>query len=240
MINVVITQQTTSSELEDKLKQIISDYKNNRSDYEICEAVLDRFLLNTWWTSEEGGIRFNARRIVKDLSGLGRESFTTRFIDHKINFSFKKPKDKTTNRTEVIAISATRNKVSISMTITKVKTYCSITEVLICDSDNKFPTKLLGNKELWERKDYIYKLNYGFYDHHKIDWLQKIFDQTNSDQITGDLVLIGKLEKCIADLITKTLYLNNIENFIGDLFNTKKVNEIYLESNSGILTVKVK
>lgn len=238
MINVVITQQTTSSELEDKLKQIISDYKNNRSDYEICEAVLDRFLLNTWWTSEEGGIRFNARRIVNDLSGLGRESFTTRFIDHKINFSPKKPKDKTTNRTEVITFSATRNKVSISMTITKVKTYCSITEVLICDSDNKFPTKLLGNKELWERKDYIYKLNYGFYDRHKIDWLQKIFDQTNSDQITGEF--IGKLEKYIADLITKTSYQNNIENFIGDLFSKKKVNEIYLESDSGIIKVQVK
>lgn len=238
MINVVITQQTTSSELEDKLKQIISDYKNNRLDYEICEAVLDRFLLNTWWTSEEGGIRFNARRIVNDLSGLGRESFTTRFIDHRINFSSNKPKDKTTNRTEVITFSATRNKVSVNMTITKVKTYCSITEVLICDSDNKFPTKLLGNKELWERKDYIYKLNYGFYDRHKIDWLQKIFDQTNSDQITGEF--IGKLEKYIADLITKTSYQNNIENFIGDLFSKKKVNEIYLESDSGIIKVQVK
>ena len=239
MINVVITQQTTSSELGDKLKQIISDYKNNRSDYEICEAVLDRFLLNTWWTSEEGGIRFNARRIVNDLSGLGRESFTTRFIDHKINFSPKKPKDKTTNRTEVITFSATRNKVSVNMTITKVKTYCSITEVLICDSDNKFPTKLLGNKELWERKDYIHKLNYG-YPYTKLDIIQKIFDPANSGQITGDLILIGKLEKYIADLITKASYQNNIENFIGDLFDTKKVNEIYLESNSGILTVKVK
>lgn len=239
MNNVVITQQTTSSELEDKLKQIISDYKNNRSDYEICEAVLDRFLLNTWWTSEEGGIRFNARKIVNDLSGLGRESFTTRFIDHKINFYPKKPKDKTINRTEVITFSATRNKVSVNMTITKVKTYCSITEVLICDSDNKFPTKLLGNKELWERKDYIHKLNYG-YEFYKIDWLQKIFDPANSSQITGDLILIGKLEKYIADLITKTSYQNNIEDFIKDLFDTKKVNEIYLESNSGIIKVQVK
>ena len=126
------------------------------------------------------------------------------------------------------------------MTITKVKTYCSIVEVLICDSDNKFPTKLLGNKELWERKDYIHKLNYGFYERYKIDWLQKIFDPANSGQITGDLILIGKLEKYIADLITKTSYQNNIENFIEDLFDTKKVNEIYLESNSGIIKVQVK
>lgn len=235
MINVVITQQTTSSELEDKLKQIISDYKNNRSDYEIVEAVLDRFLLNTAWTSEEGGIRFNARRIVNDLSGLGRESFTTRFIDHRINFSSNKPKDKTTNRTEVITFSATRNKVSVNMTITKVKTYCSTVEVLICDSDNKFPTKLLGNKELWERKDYIYRLNYG-YPYSKLDIIQKLFDP--SGQITGEF--IGKLEKYIADLITKSSYQNNIENFIGDLFSTKKVNEIYLESDSGIIKVQVK
>lgn len=240
MINVVITQTTTYSELEDKSKQIISDYKNNMSDYEIVEAVLDRFLLNTWWTSEEGGIRFNARRIVNDLSGLGRESFTTRFIDHKINFSPKKPKDKTTNRTEVITFSATRNKVSISITITKVKTYCSIVEVLICDSDNKFPTKLLGNKELWERKDNIHILNYGFYERHNIDWLQKIFDPANSDQITGDLILMGKLEKYIADLITKTLSQDKVENFIENLFDTKKVNEICLESNSGIIKVQVK
>lgn len=235
MINVVITQQTTSSELEDKLNQIISDYKNNRSDYEIVEAVLDRFLLDTWWSSEEGGIRFNARRIVNELSGLGRESFTTRFIDHKINFSPKKPKDKTTNRTEVITFSATRNKVSVNMTITKVKTYCSTVEVLICDSDNKFPTKLLGNKELWERKDYIYRFNYG-YPYSKLDIIQKLFDP--SGQITGEF--IGKLEKYIADLITKTSYQNNIENFIGDLFSTKKVNEIYLESDSGIIKVQVK
>ena len=235
MVNVVITQQTTSSELEDKLNQIISDYKNNRSDYEIVEAVLDRFLFDTWWTSEEGGIRFNARRIVNDLSGLGRESFTTRFIDHKINFSPKKPKDKTTNRTEVITFSATRNKVSVNMTITKVKTYCSTVEVLICDSDNKFPTKLLGNRELWERKDYIYRLNYG-YPYSKLDIIQKLFDP--SGQITGEF--IGKLEKYIADLITKTSYQNNIENFIGDLFSTKKVNEIYLESDPGIIKVQVK
>jgi hypothetical protein len=240
MINVVITQTTTYSELEDKSKQIISDYKNNMSDYEIVEAVLDRFLLDTWWSSEEGGIRFNARRIVNELSGLGRESFATRFIDHKINFYPKKPKDKTSNRAEVITFNATRNKVSISMTITKVKTYCSTVEVLICDSDNKFPAKLLGNKELWERKDYLHELNYGYGSHRRETWLQEILDPANSNQITGDLILIGKLEKFIADLITKTSYQNNIENFIEDLFNTNKVNEIYLESNSGILTVKVK
>lgn len=240
MINVVITQTTTYSELEDKSKQIISDYKNNMSDYEIVEAVLDRFLLNTWWTSEEGGIRFNARRIVNDLSGLGRESFTTRFIDHKINFSPKKPKDKTTNRTEVITFSATRNKVSISMTITKVKTYCSIVEVLICDSDNKFPTKLLDNKELWERKECLHELTYGYGSHRRENWLQQILDPANSSQITGDLILMGKLEKYIADLITKTLSQDKVENFIENLFDTKKVNEIYLESNSGILKVRVK
>ena len=238
MINVVITQQTTYSELEDKLKQIISDYKNNRSDYEICEAVLDRFLLDTWWSSEEGGIRFNARRIVNELSGLGRESFATRFIDYKINFLPKKPKDKTTNRAEVITFNAIRNKISISITITKVKTYCSTVEVLICDGDNKFPTKLLGNKELWERKDYLHKLNYGYGYYRRETWLQEILDPANSNQITG--ALIGKLEKYIADSITKTLSQNHLENFIEELFRAKKVNEIYLESNSGIIKVQVK
>ena len=147
------------------IESLRSEYKQDKDDFAICKDILDYFLLNVSWYTEADGARFNAKRLlnaVNKLGGLNTDELLTRTIDHKIKFSKNKLEAKSENRVETITFNSTRGNVTMDISITKVKAYCSKIDVLICDGDNKHPVELLDNHKLFERRSYLTDLNYIF------------------------------------------------------------------------------
>ena len=197
------------------IESLRSEYKQDKDDFAICKDILDYFLLNVSWYTEADGARFNAKRLlnaVNKLGGLNTDELLTRTIDHKIKFSKNKLEAKSENRVETITFNSTRGNVTMDISITKVKAYCSKIDVLICDGDNKHPVELLDNHKLFERRSYLTDLCYR---------LERLL--STSIIYTNDICKF-------------------IEKFLGyeNPFNSSMINEVTIDYSNGEFKVSLK
>lgn len=218
-----------------------SEYKRDKGDFIICKDILDYFLLNVSWYTEADGARFNAKRLLNTLNklgGLNTDELLTRTIDHKIKFKKNKLEAKSESRVEIITFNSTRGNVTMDISITKVKTYCSKIEVLICDGDNQHPVELLDNHKLFERRSYLTDLNKSIYNSDA--YLCPDPSITKEERTKAICYHLEKL------LSTSIVYSTDIYKFIEKIlgyenpFDSSRVNEVIIDYSNGEFKVSLK
>lgn len=222
------------------VESLRSEYKQDKDDFAICKDILDYFLLNVSWYTETDGARFNAKRLlnaVNKLGGLNTDELLTRTIDHKIKFSKNKLEAKSENRVETITFNSTRGNVTMDISITKVKAYCSKIDVLICDGDNKHSVELLDNHKLFERRSYLTDLNKSIYS----DIYLCPEPSVSKEERTK--VIRSHLERLLS---TSIIYTNDICKFIEKIlgyenpFDSSRVSEVTIDYSNGEFKVSLK
>ena len=241
MSKITITAADSVYKARQDIESLRSEYKQDKDDFDICKDILDYFLINVSWYTEADGARFNAKRLLNTINKLGSlstDDLLTRSIDHKVKFKKTKLEAKSTNRVETITFDSTRGNVTMSIFITKVKTYCSKVEVLICDGDNKHPVELLDNLKLFKRRNYLTDLNKSVY--FSDNYLCPEPNVTKEERIKN---ICSHLEKLLS---TSIVYSTDIYKFVEKIlgyenpFDSSRVNEVTIDYSNGKFNVSLK
>ena len=242
MSRIIITAANNVYTSRQDIESLRSEYKQDKDDFTICKDILDYFLLDVSWYTEADGARFYAKRLlntINKLGGVSTDELLTRSIDHKIKFKKKKLGAKSVDRVETITFNSTRGNVTMNISITKVKTYCSKIEVLICDGDNQHPVELLDNHKLFERRSYLTDLN-------KSIFYSDTYLSPDPSSVTKEeriKAVCSHLEKLLnTSIIDSTDICKFIEKILGyeNPFDSSMVNEVTIDYSNSEFKVSLK
>lgn len=194
-VSIKLDFSLKKEERNKELQRIISDmnYDRDHDDYFAAKRHLESFAVYSFSPYSSRSIRFDYKRVISSFGTFGRDLFQTRDIDYKMKYDNK-------TKSEVITFVGKRNDVTLVMTLTKEKTYCSKFEAYLCDNSGTNPIYCISsNEEAQEICNTYYRYGYGSTTElkEKIDDLVK--DPVNPVKKEG-------LEQFLADLFNYRTY----------------------------------
>lgn len=141
-VSIKLDSSLKKEERNKELQRIISDmnYDRDHDDYFATKHHLDSFAVYSFSPNSSRSIRFDYKRVISSFSDIGRGLFQTRDIDYKMKWDNK-------TKSEVITFVGKRNDVTLVMTLTKEKTYCSKFEAYLCDNSGNNPIYCISSNE---------------------------------------------------------------------------------------------
>lgn len=141
-VNINLDFSLKKEERNKELQRIISDMNDDRNqdDYFAAKHCLDSFAVYSFSPNSSRSIRFDYKRVISSFGTFGRDLFQTRDIDYKMKWDNK-------TKGEVITFVGKRNDVTLVMTLTKEKTYCSKFEAYLCDNSGTNPIYCISSNE---------------------------------------------------------------------------------------------
>lgn len=141
-VSIKLDFSLKKEERNKELQRIISDMNDDRDrdDYFAAKHYLESFAVYSFSPNSSRSIRFDYKRVISSFGTFGNNLFQTRDIDYKMKYDNK-------TKSEVITFVGKRNDVTLVMTLTKEKTYCSKFEAYLCDNSGTNPIYCISSNE---------------------------------------------------------------------------------------------
>ena len=142
----VIKTDDTRDIIKGVFDKVIKERDDDMDDYDKVKFVFLRYVVSEFPTPSSH-IHFNAKRLLNSMCNFGKDIFKTSERDIRYDIKYRKVKGSTLKKDEVITFTGKLGNTTISMKITKMKTYLSEFEGIVCDELGERPLIMFQNNE---------------------------------------------------------------------------------------------
>jgi hypothetical protein len=141
----VIKTGDTRDTIKDIFDKVIKERDDDMDDYDKVKFFFLKYVASEFPTPSSH-IHFNTKRLLNAMCNFGKDIFKTSERDIRYDIKYHKVKG-TLKKDEVITFTGKLGNTTISMKITKMKTYLSEFEGIVCDELGERPLIMFQNNE---------------------------------------------------------------------------------------------